>query len=110
MSRWAAILSCCALAWIWAGCEGDKPAGGDDRIATILSLTGDPAAGQGIYDSYCTTCHGADAKGGVGPDLTVIEDPEQLVTVILEGKGSMTAYDSLLDQDIANCLAYIESL
>src|SRR5437870_4761195 len=30
----------------------------------------DMAAGQALFQKLCTACHGGDAKGGRGPDLT----------------------------------------
>lgn len=31
-----------------------------------------PAQGAALFAQNCTSCHGADARGGVGPDLTTI--------------------------------------
>jgi cytochrome c oxidase cbb3-type subunit 3 len=31
----------------------------------------DPAIGQKLYASHCAACHGAEGKGGIGPDLTI---------------------------------------
>ena len=30
----------------------------------------DGAAGQALYQKYCTACHGGNAQGGHGPNLT----------------------------------------
>ncbi|HEY7745397.1 MAG TPA: c-type cytochrome [Desulfuromonadales bacterium] len=30
----------------------------------------DTAAGKELYASHCAACHGAEGKGGIGPDLT----------------------------------------
>lgn len=31
-----------------------------------------PQAGRSLYDVNCASCHGADARGAVGPDLTLL--------------------------------------
>ena len=31
----------------------------------------DAAAGKELYASHCAACHGAEGKGGIGPDLTL---------------------------------------
>ena len=32
----------------------------------------EPATGVGLYADYCAACHGVDAKGVTGPDLTAL--------------------------------------
>ena len=39
-------------------------AGGGDKIEAYV------AAGKQLYGTLCVSCHGENAKGGVGPDLT----------------------------------------
>lgn len=86
-------------------------------------LPGDPGKGQGIYNSKCTACHGANLEGGVGPKLHPIEnlgntkdplDPGYLIDVIgnglngVKGFGQMPAWKGQLsDQDIKDVAAYI---
>lgn len=40
-------------------------AGGGDKIEAYV------AAGKQLYGTLCVSCHGENAKGGVGPDLTL---------------------------------------
>jgi mono/diheme cytochrome c family protein len=90
---------------------GDSAA--NDRVATIVGLTGDATAGEVIYTSNCSGCHGADATGGSGPNLIdayAEGADEEMITTILNGEESMPAFDSLADQDIADAWAYIGSL
>jgi mono/diheme cytochrome c family protein len=105
VARWALWVVCLAA----MGCDGGgKDTGDGDRVSTILALEGDPAAGQGAYESQCSACHGASGEGGVGPALTGVDaDPETTITQILEGGEGMQPYDTLPDQDIANIYAYM---
>ena len=92
--------------------------GAQDAIA----LTGNPDAlklGASLYASYCTTCHGSDARGAVGyPNLTDDEwlwgDSEaQIVSTIKNGRVAvMPALAPALggDEGVANMTSYVRSL
>jgi alcohol dehydrogenase (cytochrome c) len=74
--------------------------------------TGDPDAGEQIYLDNCSTCHGADGRGGNGgPDLTTIPTAKQLQQVIAQitnGGGGMPAFGgTLTDQQIRDVAAYV---
>jgi mono/diheme cytochrome c family protein len=126
------------MRWLMLGalgaCNGDKTTGptGDtattttttdtqtvstvgQRIDTVLTLTGDASAGEGLYLSNCAACHGADGSGiaNGAADLTEVLPQitrEEVVTTILEGRGNMDAYDRTLDnQQVADVVAYIEA-
>jgi alcohol dehydrogenase (cytochrome c) len=76
------------------------------------SVTGDPAAGKQVFADNCSTCHGADAKGGNGgPDLTQIasaKDLTKVVTQVTKGGGGMPAFNGQLNQQqIADVAAYV---
>ncbi|MCM3567409.1 cytochrome c551 [Neobacillus mesonae] len=43
--------------------SGSSSGGGQDTAS---------AGGQKIYDQKCSSCHGGDLKGGMGPDLSKI--------------------------------------
>jgi len=97
------------LAWalMLGACGGDEA--NDDRIAAILELDGDVAAGATGYASNCASCHGADGEGGTGPamaDAVTLSD-EDIVDVVLNGVGGMPGFDSLEDQEIADILAFV---
>jgi mono/diheme cytochrome c family protein len=88
-------------------------------------LPGDPAKGQQVYGSSdCTSCHGANLEGGVGPKLNPIEklpgvtnplDPTYLITIIQKGRSgegayagkAMPAHASLSEQDLKDLASYI---
>ena len=93
--------------FLLAACAGGAK---DDRVTTILGLTGDTAAGETLYGTQCIGCHGADATGGSGSNLVAAyaegEDEESL-DIIINGDGDMPAFgESLSDQDIADLAAY----
>jgi mono/diheme cytochrome c family protein len=84
---------------------------GPTRVATILSLTPDLAAGETTYTTLCAACHGADGAGTAsGADLAaqvpVLTD-EEVVTTIVDGKGNMDSYRFLKNQEIADVAAYV---
>jgi len=60
-------------------------------------------AGQKVYTQTCVACHGADMKGGIGPNLVDGEwihggAPEQVVKTITEGVAAkgMPAWGAVL--------------
>ncbi len=85
-----------------------------DRVLDIMELQGDPVAGDALYQSHCSSCHGADALGGSGPDLVdeMSHSTERFLDWTLYGKSSdMPAFDEVLeDQEIADIYAYMETL
>lgn len=92
-------------------CDGGEDDGTtpDDRTAAILALTGDAAAGQGPYDAQCALCHAADGSGGTGPAIAGAP-VEEVVEAMLYPEGTMPAYDSLGDQEIADIAAWVAAL
>jgi cytochrome c5 len=110
-----------------SGSPGPSASGSPGAAA----LPGDATKGQPLYNSTCTSCHGASLEGGVGPKLNPLQkitgapdfkkvtDPgvsEYLVTTILNGKapsdgfGAMPAKggnSGLSDQDVKDIAAYI---
>lgn len=89
---------------------------GDDRVTTILGLTGDAAAGETVYTTTagCADCHGTDGTGGSGPSLVdayAEGEDEEMYGHILDGIGDMPAFaDTLSDQQIADVWAYVGTL
>jgi cytochrome c551 len=63
--------------------------GGDDTKDTAGGANPDP---EKLYSQKCSSCHAADLKGGVGPDLTKVGSKlskDEIEKVILEGRGNM---------------------
>ncbi|MFU0791447.1 cytochrome c550 [Cerasibacillus sp. JNUCC 74] len=47
---------------------------------------------EAIYESNCSSCHGADLSGGAGPDLTQVGSKlskDEVQNIIINGKGQM---------------------
>lgn len=76
-------------------------------------------SGERIYASYCTVCHGSDARGG--PQFPSLADgdwlwggtPEQIKTSIMDGRiGNMPAGGGLplTDDEVDNVAEYVLSL
>ncbi len=79
----------------------------------------DPEAGDALFHGSlgCSGCHGVDAKGGVGPNLTDSEwiygGTEADITETLNNgrPGGMPAFSGQASpEDIANLVAYVQSL
>lgn len=74
--------------------------------------------GESLYSSYCTTCHGSDARGARGyPNLRDSDwlyggEPENIKLSILRGRRAlMPAWGEVLSaEDIFNVTAYVEQL
>lgn len=74
-------------------------------------------AGEEIFDSKCADCHGGDAMGGAGPDLTDAtwiyggSDAEVFTTISGGRKGGMPSWSGQLkNDDIWKVICYIRSL
>ena len=74
--------------------------------------------GKRLFATYCTTCHGSDARGARGfPNLRDSEwlyggDPKSIETTILNGRtGAMPAWGAVLSKDdIFNTAEYVRTL
>lgn len=101
--------------------------GAQTQSAQAASLPGDPTKGQQLFTSgTCSSCHGANLEGGIGPALNPIghlgntKDPldptylEDTITNGLSGAGGFSAAmppkggdNSLTQTDIADLAAFI---
>lgn len=79
---------------------------------------GDPAAiraGRALFGNRCAECHGADAKGMNGPDLTMlwardIRDERVFQTIRSGVTGSVMPASSAPDQEVWALVAYLKSV
>lgn len=90
--------------------------------ATILKYMNDPkwrTVGQVVFKTNCVSCHGAEATGKVGPNLTDdywknVRKVEDIPKVIAEGaaNGAMPAWKNRLSHQnlIVLAAAYVASL
>ena len=84
--------------------------------ATTLALTPEAiAAGETVFKANCVACHGADMKGGIGPNLlnTVWihggkpEEIQHTITVGVPEKGMLTWGPILGPEKVAQVAAYV---
>lgn len=87
--------------------------------ASATQTTADPDAGRDVYAATCAMCHGTDATGmmGMHPALRGAVDrltAEGVEVTIRNGRQTtppMPAFaDRLADQEIANVIAYLQTL
>lgn len=88
----------------------------------LKTVAADPQAhamGQRLFLTYCSQCHGSDARGNKGfPNLTDTDwlfggEPETIKTTIMEGRnGQMPPMGAAVggDQDVENVANYVLSL
>ena len=88
----------------------------EQAAATAATPESAPDAAA-IYAQRCAMCHGGDAKGGIGPDLTVTEyvhgkTPEAITKSISAGVGGgMPAFgNQLKEQEIKALVDYLLAL
>lgn len=87
--------------------------GAQDRPTTILELEGDVAAGGALFTTQeCSTqaCHGSDGIQGEAPDLNLrvpVLSDEEIVYVLLDGRGAMPPQSRLSDQQLADVIAWL---
>lgn len=98
---------------------GGKPVAGAPAVAAQTGKDEAPAsaAGQALYAAHCAACHGAEGKGGIGPDLTRSQyafgrSPEEVTTSIAQGRpGGMPAFGNQLSADqVASLTSFVLSL
>lgn len=72
------------------------------------------SAGQSLYESNCTSCHGEDGKlcALSAKDLSVTNfSKEQMEEIIANGKSTMTPFGNMLNKEEISAVAdYVETL
>lgn len=109
---------------------GDSSAAEEPAEETAATLDGDAAAGDALFQSTCSACHGPDAKGlpNLGKDMTnsefilgssdaellafikvgrSVSDPANTTNVDMPPKGGNPA---LSDEDLADIIAFMRTL
>jgi mono/diheme cytochrome c family protein len=75
---------------------------------------GDATKGQVLYDASCIVCHGAGARGGVGPRLAgnpILSNEQLFWDRVLKGRHMMPPLaDALTPQQIADIQAWLKTL
>jgi mono/diheme cytochrome c family protein len=127
------LTSCAIAALVISGCSKGSSSSGQasDTSAPTGPITdsesnglkstgataapGDPVHGKEIFEANCASCHGADATGGVGPNLHGEKGRKNYLQTIawIENPTPPMAklYPSPLgDSDVADVAAYVQSL
>jgi cytochrome c oxidase cbb3-type subunit 3 len=82
---------------------------------------GDEARGAGVYDTYCSSCHGSGGRGGqrassiVDPSYLALVSEQSLRTTIIAGRPELGAPDwranvpgkPMSDEDISDIVAWL---
>ena len=97
------IIFCAIATAVWA-CGGSDSSSSSSDSASSKATASAPAKpdGQKIYKQYCVTCHGlyGDMGASGAHDLTgSVLTVEERIPVITKGRGAMTPFENLLDED-----------
>jgi len=90
-----------------------SPAAGTETAAPVKA---DPEAGKVLFASHCAVCHGANAEGGIGPNLHGELNYGQTKAAVHESitkgrpKGMPAFGNQLSEQDRKNLTAFVLSL
>ena len=85
----------------------------DPYVREVVSLQGDSAKGQAIFQTNCTGCHGWEANGGVGPSLHNVSQHKSRISLIHQvttGKTPPMPKFTPNSQEMADLLSYLETL
>lgn len=107
-----------APAALLLGCGGDSAttttaAPTTETTAPTTETTGGGSAidAAALYSTNCSSCHGADGSGGVGPDLRAEDNTERITAQVTNGGGSMPAFgDKLSAEEISALADYVVGL
>jgi mono/diheme cytochrome c family protein len=97
--------------------------GGATAPPYAASTPGDPKRGGDLYRIYCSSCHGADGRGGskassiVDGSYLALTSDQQLRTIVIAGRPELGAPDwrgdiegrPMSPQDISDVVAWLSS-
>lgn len=85
----------------------------DPYINSVLQLTGDVSRGREIFIMNCATCHGLEASGEVGPDLSGVSERKSrkaLIEQVISGQTPPMPQFQPNEKDMADLLSFLETL
>ncbi|MCI1693943.1 c-type cytochrome [Aneurinibacillus aneurinilyticus] len=117
MKKWMMIVSSILLVLVLAvGCGTAKKEEGGAAEKPAPAQKGGQAGGtaggggqeaQKVFQANCTSCHGQNMEGGVGPNLTKVgskyKSADEIKTIILKGRNGMPG--GLVSETDAKALA-----
>lgn len=106
-----AILATLAILLAILGIHQLRPV--DPYVESVLSLSGNSAQGQAIFQMNCASCHGLYADGMVGPSLHHVADRKSrigLIEQVTSGKTPPMPQFQPSPQEMSDLLEYLEGL
>lgn len=106
-----AILATLAILLAILSIHQFRPA--DPYVKSVLSLSGNSAQGQAIFQMNCASCHGLYADGMIGPSLHHVADRKSrvgLIEQVTSGKTPPMPQFQPSPQEMADLLEYLEGL
>jgi mono/diheme cytochrome c family protein len=106
--RMRAIATCLFASLVILACSGSPEEAGGEPV--------DPAvydAGQALYGEFCSSCHGSDGRGGVGPALSSgrAGELDSISMTIREGGDQMPGLEArLTSEQVAAIAQYVHDL
>jgi mono/diheme cytochrome c family protein len=85
----------------------------DPYIKSVLALEGDATQGRFIFQMNCSTCHGINGDGQVGPSLHHVSSRKSrigLIRQVTSGKTPPMPQFQPTPQEMADLLEFLESL
>lgn len=85
----------------------------DPYVNEVLSLQGNVARGQAIFEINCAGCHGLKADGSVGPSLHHVQkhkSKRSLIRQVTSGQTPPMPKFQPNPQEMADLLSYLEKL
>jgi mono/diheme cytochrome c family protein len=85
----------------------------DPYIKSVMSLSGDRAQGQAIFQMNCAGCHGFEAEGNVGPSLQGVSKRKSgysLIHQVISGDTPPMPKFQPSQKEMADLLSYLETL
>ena len=87
-------------------------------VVLLAACAGSPspdATGPELFSDLCSSCHGVELEGQVGPALgpgaPTVDLPDQyLVTSIRRGIGTMPSFDHLSDEQVSRIVSFIRDV
>lgn len=87
-------------------------------LIPVAALAADAAAGKGVYDTKCKSCHGADGAGNpaiakmMKVDLKPLasQTDAEIKSAVTMGVGKMKPVAGVAGGDVDNIVAYVHTL
>lgn len=114
ISKWALVLGLVValIAFSFIGIYTSQAAA-DPYSREVLTLVGDEAQGNAIFQINCAGCHGSEANGNVGPNLhsvTQRKSDSRLIQQVISGNTPPMPKFQPAPQEMADLLSYLHTL